>query len=593
LQTTDGIATIGSGDDGRGGRRPGRDFLIASCACLLGAASALHVAVYPRTFNSRPPAAVLAAPETGPAMEAPAAEASAAQVSAAGDAIPGSRLVLVVVDGLRDDAAGGLDLERSPARDGALPPLARCTLRASWPTFSIPGYVTIATGAPPAISGVHNNWFSGPVELDSVFARARAAGRSTQAIGDETDDWGRLFPAELGGQETGVRAFARTTRRLFTDGAPAPDVLLIHTVVVDEASHAAGALSAPTARAIEATGSWLRSAIGRMDPARDTLVVTSDHGHIDRGGHGGTEASVVRVPLFLIGRGVRRGTAPDLCEGRSLSDLAPTLAVLAGVQPPRHAVGTVLRPLLSFDSPVLDAVDAAGRRFRAALAAALGGAYVEAALAESGPGRPAPWTGLVGLAAAVGLGWLLLLLAGRPSDSQVATGGRPSGRAAGWLRCCAVASVYPLLAWSIALLLEPGATFSAKRADWHEYAVRMFLLLSGAAVVAFGVHLLAFVRAPRDQVRRARAVAVAGAAASWPIVVGLHGSPFGAPLGEPHLSFAVVLSGLVACIGCGYLTLILALDAILARVGARRAAPAGVEGCATVTETHSQTSESN
>jgi hypothetical protein len=593
LRTTAGIASIGSGDDGAGGRRPGRDVLIASCACLLGVTSAIHVALYPRTFNSRPPAALLGEPEPGPAAELPATGASTAEISAADDAAPGSRLVLVVVDGLRDDAAGALGLERTPARDGALPALARCTLEASWPTFSTPGYVTMATGVPPALSGVHNNWFRPPVELDSVFARARAAGRSTQAVGDETDDWRRLFPEELGGQESGAMAFARATGGLFADGMPATDILLIHTVVVDDAEHISGATSAPVARAIESTGSWLRAAIGRMDPVRDTLVVTSDHGHIDRGGHGGTEASVVRVPLFLIGRGGRRGTAPDVCEGRPLSDLAPTLAVLAGTQPPRHGVGMVLRPVLALDSTVLDAADESGRRSRATWAAALGRAEVDAALTVEGPGRPAPFTGLLGLAAAIGLGRFLLWLAGRPSDAQVTAGRRQAGRAAGWVRCCATAAVYPLLAWSIVLLLEPGASFSAKGDDWPAYALRMFLLLSGAAVVAFGIHLVAFARASRDRIRRARAVAVAAAAGSWPIVVGLHGSPFGAPLGEPHLSFAVVLSGMVASVGCGYLTLILGLDAVLARAGARRPVPTAAEGFAAVPRTQARRRESN
>ena len=55
---------------------------------------------------------------------------------------------------------------------------------------------------------------------------------------------------------------------------------------------------------------------------------------------------------------------------------------------------------------------------------------------------------------------------------------------------------------------------------------------------------------------------------------------------------AVVLSGLVASVGCGYLTLILGLDAVLARAGARRPAPAGAEGFAAVPRTQPRRSES-
>jgi hypothetical protein len=191
---------------------------------------------------------------------------------------------------------------------------------------------------------------------------------------------------------------------------------------------------------------------------------------------------------------------------------------------------------------------------------------------------------LLGVAVAAAMAWLLLLLAGPAIDAPAAAGRAPAGRFAGGLRACVVAAAYPALAWSILLLVEPGASFSAKQGGSIDYALRVFLMLSGAAVFGFGAHLLAFSHAAHDVARRARAVALAGAAASWPITVGLHGSPFGAPLGEPHLSFAVILSGLVAGVGCGYLALILLLDTALAWSKARRAARAGTQKYAVVPE---------
>lgn len=558
LRARVGIAEHRFDDGGTDNRRLGRDVALAACAVVLSVASAIHVALYPRTFNTPAPAPALMAQEPVSPPSRPEPDPGAAR----------PRLAFVVVDGLRDDAAAILGLEGAPARDGAPPPLALCTLEASWPSFSIPGYVAMATGVPPALSGVHNNWHRGPIGLDTVFAQARLAGRSVCAAGDETDDWGRLFPEDLGVQTTGPRAFAIAIHDLFLDGAPACDLTLVHTVIVDDAAHVSGAASNPYARAVAATGSWLRATIGRMDPARDTLVVTSDHGHIDRGGHGGTEPEVLRVPLFVIGRGASREPAPDGCAGGRLIDVAPTVAVLAGAEPPRQSVGTVLRPLLSLDPSALDAADAAGRRTRAAVAAAIDRADGDPA--AGGPGRPRLWTGLLGLAAAAALGWMLLLIA---------------GPAAGGLRSWATPALYPVLAWSILLLLEPGATFSAKQNDWPEYGLRIFLLLSIPAITAFGSLILAFSQADPDAARRTRAVALAGAAASWPIVVGLHGSPFGAPLGEPHLSFAVVLAGLVASVGCGYLALILALDAALAWLGAGRPARTWAEGAAIARQT--------
>jgi hypothetical protein len=270
------------------------------------------------------------------------------------------------------------------------------------------------------------------------------------------------------------------------------------------------------------------------------------------------------VPLFLIGRGVRRDAPAAECDGRRTSDLAPTLAVLVGVEPPRQSVGTILRPLLSLDPSVLDAADAAGRRSRAALASALGRAAGDVAAAFDPPRGPGLWSSLLGAAVATGMGTLLLLLAGP------ATGGRATTR----LRSCASAVVYPALAWAGLLLVGPGASFSAKGGGSPEYALRSFLYLSAAAMAGFGVHLLLFSHAAPDVARRARAVALAFALASWPIAVGLHGSPFGARLGEPHLSFAVILGCMVTSVGCGYLGLILMVDAALAWRTARR--PAGV-----------------
>jgi hypothetical protein len=274
------------------------------------------------------------------------------------------------------------------------------------------------------------------------------------------------------------------------------------------------------------------------------------------------------VPFFVIGRGASREPAPDGCAGGRLTDVAPTVAVLAGAVPPRQSIGTVLRPLLSLDPSALDAADAAATRTRAAVAAALGRADGDSV--TEGAVGPRPWTGLLGLAAAAGLGWLLLLIA---------------GSAAGGLRSWATPALYPVLAWSILLFLEPGATFSAKQSDWPEYALRVFLLLSIAAVIAFGALILTFSRADPDVARRTRAVALAGAAASWPIVVGLHGTPFGAPLGDPRLSFAVILAGLVASVGCGYLALILTLDAALFRLAAGRPARIWAGGAAIVRQT--------
>src|SRR6059058_4916643 len=74
------------------------------------------------------------------------------------------------------------------------------------------------------------------------------------------------------------------------------------------------------------------AAIGRIartiDPRREALVVTSDHGHLDEGGHGGTEPAVVAIPVVVWGAGAVRRTHAG--RGR---DVGPTIASLLGIGP--------------------------------------------------------------------------------------------------------------------------------------------------------------------------------------------------------------------------------------------------------------------
>src|SRR6185436_9796137 len=79
---------------------------------------------------------------------------------------------------------------------------------------------------------------------------------------------------------------------------------------------------------------------------RGPLVVLSDHGHMPRGGHGGTHAQVRRAFLLLAGPGVRPGLRlPDA----STTDVAPTLAALLGVAAPAQALGSAILGALALD----------------------------------------------------------------------------------------------------------------------------------------------------------------------------------------------------------------------------------------------------
>ena len=75
-------------------------------------------------------------------------------------------------------------------------------------------------------------------------------------------------------------------------------------------------------------GSWRRSAPGRLGPEEDwTIVVVTDHGHLDEGGHGGREPEVATAWAAAAGPGIRPGDPPPVTRQE---EVAPLVLAAAG-----------------------------------------------------------------------------------------------------------------------------------------------------------------------------------------------------------------------------------------------------------------------
>jgi hypothetical protein len=255
------------------------------------------------------------------------------------------RVVLVVVDGLRLDASRRMRTLNELRQQGA-----DFTAWTGEPSLSLPGWTVIASGATQEISGVTTNWYKGAAKVDHLFAAAKRAGLRTAVAG--SPGWGMLFGADLDGRvlvpdphdyrslagafTTSDDVVAGAMRLLADDFA----FVLIHLPSPDILGHGFGGASEPYAEAVRRVDAHLAALWGTIDPAATTLIVTADHGHIDRGGHGGWEAVVKQVPLVLAGRGVRAGVhGGDVRQ----ADIAPTVAALLGIGIPAHSQG---RPLV-------------------------------------------------------------------------------------------------------------------------------------------------------------------------------------------------------------------------------------------------------
>ncbi len=306
----------------------------------------------------------------------PALASAPPMIDAPGTPQLARRVVIVIIDGLRLDTSRAmpyLQELRAKGVDGQA--------RSGYPTWSRPNYVNILTGVPPAMSGVRTNRYYGIVTLDSLMDRVREPPppRPPMRAGFASDysPLPRLFlrprraapinplalenelaPAE--GEPTeeehaiGLRrAITVDLHGDFDDSRYAPwpggfrdaadtvlasgdGVAVLLVGAVDAAGHAYGGDSEEYLAAASEVDAALRAELRAVDLRHDAVIIVADHGHSDRGGHGGLEPVVVDVPFILIGAGVVPGARIASAE---LSDVAPTAAALLGIAAPGHGVG--------------------------------------------------------------------------------------------------------------------------------------------------------------------------------------------------------------------------------------------------------------
>ncbi len=296
--------------------------LAVGLACVLsGALAGLSVPWYLERCDHPPPAEV-----TGLVPEPPEGRVR-------------GRILWIVVDGLRVDA-----VPRMPRTVGLLRGRgAFFQVDVGFPSFSKPVYVELATGVPQRRSGVRNNRWSGPVALDHLFVSLARAGGSAVGILQHIDWWRDLFTPHLG--DGGPFRWRGLAARCLV-ALREHDLVLVHILEVDEASHRWGPKSDGAVAAIARADRFIGEVVPAALARGVTVWIQADHGHVGSGGHGGDEPDARLAPVMVLGPGIvptDQATRPAFTAMGY--DVAPTIAALLGIPAPAQAEGRVVASL--------------------------------------------------------------------------------------------------------------------------------------------------------------------------------------------------------------------------------------------------------
>ena len=243
-----------------------------------------------------------------------------------------TKILMVGIDGLILDKA--IDSGRAPTLTSLKETGHFTELTMSAPTLSGPGWSTLLTGSTHSEHAVRDNWFSGHNLLirPDLLSRAFYQDQSTTTFA--AAGWPPLVdPAGVGpviherreqaraGQHRVISRDGETygyqkidaeiaTAALFALEKFGPDVSFIYFCDADEAGHAHGVLGSEYLDAIERVDQHLTRLSRAIDLRAKNfneawlLVLTTDHGHLDEGGHGGDTPQ--ELASFVIGLGVGR-----------------------------------------------------------------------------------------------------------------------------------------------------------------------------------------------------------------------------------------------------------------------------------------------
>jgi hypothetical protein len=206
------------------------------------------------------------------------------------------------------------------------------------PTYSGPGWATIATGVWPDKHKVVDNSFTGrrfDLYPDYLTRLERASSAfSTLAVVTWSPIATTVLSSAVDSRVQGGSDAGTTQRAVDALRSGDPDSTFVHLDDVDHAGHDHGAASPEYATALrdadQRIGQLVSAVQSRATYASESwlIIVTADHGHTNAGGHGGNAPQ--ERETFVIARG-GGNVAGQVGHSVKITDVAPSVLAHHGV----------------------------------------------------------------------------------------------------------------------------------------------------------------------------------------------------------------------------------------------------------------------
>lgn len=305
----------------------------------------------PLTGISRPSRRAVLAAAGATAALAATGVATAPAARAASPVLPNGaskdKVLVVGMDGLRHDR---IDAAKAPNLKSLMAngTYGRSLLYANpmAATSSGPGWSTISTGVWPDKHGVKDNSFTGRNYGTYPGLLARLHQIRPELSLFAAVDWPELdtYGTVTAGADAKIvynndyavndRVITEITEDVLRNQNP--DVLFVYFGETDAVGHSYGAASQKYLDAIDVQDAYLGRLLAAIEARpsyateRWTVIVATDHGHTDAGGHGGSTIEERRTFVLAQGPGIAAGARP---VDTRLVDVAPTVFRQLGIVP--------------------------------------------------------------------------------------------------------------------------------------------------------------------------------------------------------------------------------------------------------------------